>query len=213
MGSPGGQAACTGGTGRRPPEIRDPGEGWLRGHRGTGSMHGGTAGVPWRYGVPEGPVACTGGDGCGPQWGPQGRDGNGVPGSMPRGGEGGIPRIHGVPREGRPRGAGGGGGGRGASGSMAVPGLRNVAAPALPGPRPPRVLPARGRDGGGGCGKAAGVRLGNRPPPRHAPAAAPHGPPPPWLTFKQDFFFPFLASIWAKNPGGRTSKRPAKAGL
>lgn len=181
-----------GGTGRGPLEIRDPGEGWLRGHRGTGSMHGGTVGVSWRYGVPEGPVAHTGGWLRSPMGSP-GRDSNGVPGVQAAcwGGGGDPPRLRGpqggtaMGRQGGRQGSWGGGQrGRARPEECGLPGSPGAAAArcaSRPGPR---------RWVWESCRCALGQ------PPAAPPRARrrPHGPP--WLTFKQDFFFfPILTTI------------------
>ena len=157
-------------------------------------MHKGMGGCPWRRGPGGG-------------------------GQHARRGEGGSPAITGAaawdsPGTGSMHGWVGGAGSPGRSGRKCRAGGAG-GGPAGGGMRPSRLsrdrgrsaLPARGR-GGGGCGKAAGGRLGNHPP----SAARQHPPPtPPQLTFKQDdddycspfsssFFFFLLASVWLSPP-------------
>lgn len=190
MGSPGGD------TPGRSQEIRGPGKGQTGSPGGQAACTRGQVDAPWSRGSRGGTVTGPQGTGSmhgGGSWGPRRCR---VPGDRRHaGGRAEVPAAAGSPgRDGR--GCRGGG-------------------PAGGGMRPPRLsrgrgrpaLPARGR---GGCGKAAGVRLGNRVPSERRARRGPRPgmPPPaqhplPQLTFKQGFFFSFffLASIWAKKRG------------
>lgn len=204
-GSPGGQAACTG----RGDRQRSPGDTGSRGGLALGlwgdrqHARGGDS-----RGVPEGPAAHTAGWLQSPMGSP-GRDGNGVPGKQAAC-LGGIPRSHRVPGEGRPRGAGGGAG---------VVGRRAARLCQAGGMRPPRLSRGRGRPVCFPPGAAAAVvgvgklQVCAWATARRRATRLPRPPTaPPRLTFKQDFFFPILASIWAKKEV-RSPKPPNKAGL
>lgn len=143
-----------------PLEIQDPGEGQLWGFGGTGSMHRGDSWDPLEIRGPQGTCSTHRGIAAVPKGVPRRQA---CPGDPPRwrmpGGQAGV-----AGRRGRAR-------------------PEECGRPGSPGTAAAPSAPARGR--GAGCGKAAGVRLGNRPPPHHAPAAAPTAPPA-----RRVYFFP-----------------------